>query len=57
MQRETTGAYREVERRSDEPSDYEHFPWHYTEFGVVCACGRPMRDEVCPADTSHENGD
>lgn len=27
----------------------EHFPWHYTEFGVLCACGRPMRGEVCPA--------
>lgn len=19
----------------------QHFPWHYTEFGVLCACGRP----------------
>lgn len=29
----------------------EHVPWHYTEFGVVCVCGEPMRaDETCPAD-------
>lgn len=26
----------------------EHFPWHYTEFGVLCACGAAMRNEVCP---------
>ena len=31
--------------------DAEHFPWHYTEFGVVCACGASMRaDETCPAE-------
>jgi hypothetical protein len=38
---EPTGSSEVVE-------DYEHFPWHYTEFGVVCACGKPMRDEICP---------
>ena len=27
----------------------EHFPWSYTEFGVICACGASMRDEQCPA--------
>lgn len=27
----------------------DHFPWHYTELGVICACGLPMRDEVCPS--------
>lgn len=21
---------------------YDHSPWHYTEFGVLCACGSPM---------------
>ncbi len=26
----------------------EHHPWHYTEFGVLCACGEAMRDERCP---------
>jgi hypothetical protein len=26
----------------------EHFPWSYTEAGVICACGASMRDEVCP---------
>lgn len=26
----------------------DHFPWHYTSAGVICACGQPMRDEVCP---------
>ena len=26
----------------------EHFPWSYTGFGVICACGDPMdRDELC----------
>lgn len=26
----------------------EHFPWHYTEFGVLCACGEAMdADENC----------
>jgi hypothetical protein len=29
--------------------DDEHFPWHSTEYGVVCACSEPMRSEVCPA--------
>lgn len=34
---------------SDGPG--EHFSWHYTEFGVVCACGASMRgDETCPDD-------
>ncbi|MEH3142504.1 MAG: hypothetical protein PGN37_20495 [Mycobacterium kyogaense] len=29
----------------------EHFPWNYTEFGVLCACGEPMSArEVCPRD-------
>lgn len=38
----------------DAPDD-EHFPWHYTEFGTVCACGRAMRDEVCPAEIQEQS--
>lgn len=30
----------------------EHAPWTYTEFGVLCLCGRAMRDEVCPDEQS-----
>lgn len=26
----------------------QHFPWNYTEFGVLCSCGLAMRDEKCP---------
>jgi hypothetical protein len=25
-----------------------HTPWNYTEYGVLCACGDPMSNEVCP---------
>jgi hypothetical protein len=33
----------------DDPA--EHFPWHYTEFGIVCVCGSPMdSDENCLSD-------
>ncbi len=28
--------------------DEKHAPWHYTEYGVICACGAAMdRDERC----------
>lgn len=30
-------------------TDDEHFPWSYTEYGVICACGAPMRNEQCTA--------
>ncbi len=31
-------------------ADEEHFPWHYTEFGVLCACGEAMdAEEQCTA--------
>ena len=23
----------------------DHFPWHYTEYGVLCACGDAMDSE------------
>jgi hypothetical protein len=26
----------------DGDEDDEHFPWHYTEYGVLCACGSAM---------------
>jgi protein gp37 len=25
---------------------YEHAPWNYTEFGVLCSCGAAMRDDI-----------
>jgi hypothetical protein len=28
--------------------DYEHFPWNYTEYGVLCVCGDAMdANEQC----------
>lgn len=33
---------------SEELDDEEHFPWSYTEFGVLCWCGEAMdSDERC----------
>lgn len=34
--------------------DDEHFPWHYTEYGVLCACGDAMdAEENCLSKTRH----
>jgi hypothetical protein len=38
----------------DADEDGEHFPWHYTEYGVLCACGDAMdADENCLSKTRH----
>lgn len=38
----------EIMAERERCAEEEHFPWHYTEYGVICACGSPMtRDEKC----------
>lgn len=33
----------------------EHHPWHHTQHGVICSCGRAMTaDEQCPAAPTEE---
>ena len=33
---------------STDEIEAEHFPWHYTSFGVSCVCGLPIiADDDC----------